>query len=71
VSLTVELIIRSPESAEKRSVGTIYGLFNPHVDTSPTNRETVARTVIGWAAEFADLDVTVRRKATDIRDESV
>lgn len=64
MNAAIEVIIRTPESADKHEVGALVGVHDPHLDGEhdADAREIIARMLIDWAAEFGDLDVREPRR---------
>lgn len=60
----IEVIVRAPEQAEKYVVGRLVGGSEQRdlhrILGRRSSKELVARTIIDWAAGFADLEVDVR-----------
>jgi hypothetical protein len=63
VNATVEVIVRTPEQAEKHECGTLVNLGGRNSlealepNSGSDARELVARMLIDWAADYADLEV--------------
>lgn len=59
----IEVIVRTSEQAQKFQVGKLVGSGSNDLHRAlegPRSRELLARTLVDWAAGYADLEIDVR-----------